>query len=271
MAVGRDVVDARRPLDRLGGRVARHLLKSRSIGGSGGAQLCDSYRRKVRLIQLDWGVMRRRRGGLPPELARRPVRTLRPGDAGEVYAHPRAQVQRLTEQGYLHRVSHGHYVVVPTEAVGTHWRPSLEAVAVGIATTDVGTGDVVLMGPSAARVLGAIPRALATGVVAVPTRHRPVRLSDRDAVISFVTRDTARLDAISTTTDLGRALVTSVEQTALDMARRPTLGGLTEAEARDAVRDLVHRADPAILERLAVEQNLRGALARARGWAEDIP
>ena len=48
-------------------------------------------------------------------------------------------------------------------------------------------------------------------------------------------------------------------------------GGLTEAEARDAVRDLVHRADPAILERLAVEQNLRSALVRARRWAEDIP
>lgn len=210
-----------------------------------------------------------RRGGLPPELARRPMQTLRPADAGAVYAHPRAQVQRLAEQGYLHRVSHGHYVVVPPAAVGTHWRPSIEAVAAGIATTDVDSGEVVLIGPSAARVHGAIPRALATAVIAIPTQHRPVRLSDRDAVITFVTRDTARLDAVAVTTDLGRTLATSIEQTALDIARRPTLGGLTETEARHAVRDLMHRADPTALDRLAVEQNLRATLQRAQHWAED--
>lgn len=71
----------------------------------------------------------------------------------------------------------------------------LGAAAAGIAVSAYGRDDAVVMGVSAARLHGAIPRALATAVVAVPTRHDPIRLADREAVIRFVVRDMARLDA----------------------------------------------------------------------------
>ena len=48
----------------------------------------------------------------------------------------------------------------------------LEAAAAGIATAIYGPDDVIVMGPSAARLHGAIPRALATATIAVPSQHR---------------------------------------------------------------------------------------------------
>ncbi|WP_230598307.1 MULTISPECIES: type IV toxin-antitoxin system AbiEi family antitoxin [Nocardiaceae] len=80
------------------------------------------------------------------------------------------------------------------------------------------------MGVSAARLHGAIPRALATAVVAVPTRHDPIRLADREAVIRFVVRDMARLDAERIDTELGAVLVTTAKQTVFDLAMCPGLG-----------------------------------------------
>ncbi|MGB8386716.1 MAG: hypothetical protein WCE76_02440, partial [Mycobacterium sp.] len=73
--------------------------------------------------------------------------------------------------------------MVPQDMVGRQWVPSLEAAAAGIASAIYGATDAVLMGISAARVLGAIPRALATAVVAVPGQHRPIRLKDRPSVV----------------------------------------------------------------------------------------
>ena len=57
--------------------------------------------------------------------------------------------------------------------------------------------------------------------VAVPSQHREIALSDRPAVVRFVKRDTARLDAERIDTPLGPALVTTPEQTVLDLAHRP--------------------------------------------------
>jgi predicted transcriptional regulator of viral defense system len=193
------------------------------------------------------------------------MRTLRPQQAAEVYAQPRAEVRRLEQRGALHRLAHGYYVVVPQEHLGHAWMPALEAAAAGIATADFGPGTAVLMGVSAARLYGALPRAIGTAVVAVPAQRNAIMLADRPATVRFVKRDTARLDAEQITTELGPTLVTTPEQTVLDLAHRPDLGAAAD-QVSDAVQVLLARADPDLLEELAAAQRLGASLRRARNW-----
>jgi len=209
---------------------------------------------------------RGRTTAVPPRLAGIPYGVLRPVDAADTYAHPRPQISRLADRGVLYRLATGYYAVVPPGRQATGWRPSLEAAAYGIAAATEGPDNVVLMGLSAARMHGAIPRALAVAVVAAPRQRPPVHLADRAAEVLFVRRDTQRLDAERVSTDLGTALVTGVEQTVLDLAHRPDLGGVAQ-EARAAVRALLPRADPALLGDLAGRQRLRAARDRALDWA----
>ena len=211
-------------------------------------------------------MAKRRSTPVPASLAGAPLRTIRPREAEIAYAHPRTQLARLVERGLLHRVADGYYVVVPQEMVGREWRPSLEAAAAGIAATIYGVDNAVLMGISAARVLGAIPRALATAVVAVPKQHRPIALTDRSAVVRFVKRDTNRLDAERIQTPLGPALATTPEQTTLDLAHRPRLGD-AEVEVPLAIAALYERSDQQRMEAIAVEQRLTASLRRAEVWA----
>ncbi len=159
---------------------------------------------------------------IPTALTQAPLRTIRPRDAANVYPHPRSQLVRLAEHGLLHRLTDGYYNVVPQEMLGRSWIPNLEAAAAGIATAIFGSGNVVVMGVSAARLHGAIARALAMAIVAVPRQHRPIALSDRPAVVQFVKRRTGELDAERLGTELGPVLVTTPEQTILDLAHRPT-------------------------------------------------
>ena len=207
---------------------------------------------------------------LPAELARTALRTIRPQDATEVYAHPRPELARLADRGVLHRVAHGYYVVVPQEYVWRAWLPSLEAAAAGIASAIYGADNVVVMGVSAARLHGAIPRALATAIVAVPYRHRPIDLADRPATLRFVQRDTDGLDAERIDTALGPVLVTTPEQTVLDLSRRPLLGN-AETEVPAAIATLYRRSDSDRLEELAREQRMVASLRRAEIWAAVRP
>lgn len=209
---------------------------------------------------------RRQSTPLPASLASLPLRTFRPRDAEIAYPHPRTQLARLAERGLLHRVADGYYVVVPQEMVGHPWLPSLEAAAAGIASAIYGADDAVLMGISAARILGAVPRALATAVVAVPKQHRPIALTDRSAVVRFVKRDTHRLDVERVQTPLGPALATTPEQTTLDLAHRPLLGD-AEVEIPSAVAVLYERSDKNRVEAIAVDQRLTASLRRAEIWA----
>lgn len=204
---------------------------------------------------------------VPRELAALPLRTLRPQQADSVYAQPRAEVLRLERRGALHRIARGYYVVVPQEHVGAEWMPTVEAAAAGIATADFGPGNAILMGLSAARQHGAIPRAIGVAFVAVPAQRNAIALTDRSATVRFVKRDTARLDAERVITELGPTLVTTVEQTILDLARRPALGG-TEEQARQAVRALFTRADLELINELAASQRMRTSLRRAQSWVQ---
>lgn len=211
-------------------------------------------------------MAKRRSTPLPASLARAPLRTIRPRDAEVAYAHPRSQLARLAKEGLLHRIAEGYYIVVPQESVGREWLPDLEAAAAGIASTIYGADHVVLMGISAARLHGALPRNLATATVAAPKQHRPIALIDRPASIRFVKRDTDRLDAERVTTPLGPALATTPEQTVLDLAHRPRLGD-AEVDVPAAIAALYGRSDKKRLERIAADQRLTAALRRAQIWA----
>ncbi|MEW1958880.1 type IV toxin-antitoxin system AbiEi family antitoxin [Kineococcus sp. NPDC059986] len=200
---------------------------------------------------------------LPPELTRAPLRTFRNDVLAPRYTQPAVQLHRLREQGRVRRAARGVHYLVP-EGADSGWRPSLESLAAGVATATFGDRVPVLMHVSAARVLGALPRALAVAVVAVPEQRPPLVPEDReDARVVFVRRAVDTLDAQLEETDLGPVLVTSPEQTLLDLARRPDLVNLP-GEVWDAVRGLWPRCDPTELQRLAVEQRGRAALRRAQ-------
>ncbi|MHC9293762.1 type IV toxin-antitoxin system AbiEi family antitoxin domain-containing protein [Mycobacterium sp. LTG2003] len=203
---------------------------------------------------------------IPVGLVQAPLKTIRPRDAAAVYAHPRTQLVRLADNGVLHRLADGYYVVVPQDMVGRKWIPDLEAAAAGIATTIYSHDAIVVMGLSAARLHGVFPRAIATAIVAVPRRHHPITLTDRLAVVRFVQRDTSRLDAERIRTELGPALVTTPEQTVLDLAHRPNLGD-SAADVPAVVTALYARSDKDRLQGLATEQRRLASLRRAEKWA----
>ncbi len=73
----------------------------------------------------------------------------------------------------------------------------------GVGVAVAGVGGAALMGLSAARVHGGLPRAIGVAVVAM-ARHRPVlRLTDREAVVLFVRREVAGLDVQRHRSELG--------------------------------------------------------------------
>ena len=203
---------------------------------------------------------------LPAALGGAPLRTVRAKDAGAAYAYPGPELARLADQGLLLRVANGYYVVVPQDMVGRPWVPDLDAVAAGIGSAIYGPERAVLMGISAGRMLGAIPRALATAIVAVPKQHRPIQLNARSSVVRFVKRDTDGLDVERIETPLGPALVTTPEQTVLDLAHRPQLGD-ADYDVPAAVAALYRRSDIRRLESLAADQRLTASLRRAESWA----
>jgi predicted transcriptional regulator of viral defense system len=204
--------------------------------------------------------------GVPRKLAAFPLRTFRAADASVAYAHPYPRLRRLEMAGSLHRVAHGYYIVVPAERVGTGWLPALEAAAAGIAGARFWPQRTLLMGVSAARAHGAIPGALSTALVAAPAQHDPIMLLDRAATVRFVKRDTAHLQVASISTELGPVLVTSMEQTVLDLARKPP-HGVAEGQIPEALGAMLSRCDRRALEALATRQRLVSALQRAQAWA----
>jgi predicted transcriptional regulator of viral defense system len=201
--------------------------------------------------------------GLPPELSRRRNAVLRPRDAVDAYAHPRPELARLARRGALRRLASGYYVIVPQRRVGDfRWRPDLQAAALGIAVADYGVDAVALMGTSAARHHGALPRAVAVAVIAVP-RQRPALRLDIGEIV-FVRRRFEQLTTERIDTEFVNGWVTTVEQTLLDLADRPTLGGLTPQSAEEAVRALAIRADWDKVAELAHRQRKLRALHAAR-------
>ncbi|MHB8452401.1 MAG: type IV toxin-antitoxin system AbiEi family antitoxin [Mycobacteriales bacterium] len=122
------------------------------------------------------------------------------------------------------------------------------------------------MGITAARMHSALPRALGMAIVAAPDRRHDIMLRDRHGVIHFVVRDTEALDAELMMTELGQCLVTTPEQTVLDLAHHPSLGS-APTEVGAAIKALLPRCDTETLDRIATEHRLGATLARLRSTA----
>jgi len=195
-------------------------------------------------------------------VAAAPLRTVRPSELAPYYTNPRAAVQDLERRGRLHRLAYGYYCGVPLDADPATWRPSLEAAAAAVARTPTEVDEPVLMGLTAARVHGALPRALGTAWVAVTAARRPLRLADRDAEVRFVRRSVATLEVERVVLDLGAVLVTTPEQTLLDLARPAT----ADPEHVAVARALSPLADQADLADLAARTRAGAALDRVRRW-----
>ncbi|MGN8245941.1 type IV toxin-antitoxin system AbiEi family antitoxin [Cellulomonas soli] len=185
---------------------------------------------------------------------------MRPADLEQAYVNPRAVLRGRAAKGDVHRLAYGTYVAVPDDAYDrARWRPALEAAAAAVATTIFGDRRAVLMGMTAARILGVVPRARGHATVAAPRRHRDVTLTDRcDAVVRFVHRDIDAIDTQQAATELGVTLVTTPEQTLVDLARDRTVN---EDERDAAMRALGRTADWDRVERLVQHQRGRTVTA----------
>jgi predicted transcriptional regulator of viral defense system len=200
--------------------------------------------------------------GLPAELAQAPLRTVRARDV-TAYAHPRSQLARLEQRGVLHRLADGFYIAVPQDRVNEPWLPTLEGAAAGVAAAEFGERRYALMGVSAARLHRVLPRAFAVAYVAAPRRRQEMHLTDRKARIRFLPRDLNLIHVELLATDLGECLVTTPEQTVLDLAHLRH-DSTAEDDVRAAIRALLARCDDANLEEIAATQRLGRALTRVR-------
>jgi hypothetical protein len=187
----------------------RHLLDVHAAGVRTQAERAGRWVQ----VNTERGVLQR--------FARAPMRTVRAADLADAYAHPGPELVIRLRRG----VAHGIYCAVSPEHVGSSWRPTIEAAAAAIATVLYGDRVPVLTGLTAARMHRALPRAISVGCVAVPTQHRTLRLADRDGEVRFVMCAVAELDAIAMATDLGQTLVTTPEQTVVDLALLEKIAG----------------------------------------------
>ena len=204
---------------------------------------------------------------MTPSLASLRRGVLRPRDALEIYTQPAVQFHRLELQGVLLKVAHGYYAHIPEASRGESWRPDIEGLALGIGQADYGISEVALMHLSAARMHGAIPRAIAVAVLAVP-KQRP-SLETSCGRIVFVKRNVARLKRIKVSTELATGWSTNNEQTALDLARRLDLVIGMSHVAREAAKVLFAISDKDLLRSIAKDQRMGLALERLEKWAKD--
>lgn len=190
----------------------------------------------------------------------------RPRDV-EFWNNATKELSRLSTAGVVAAPLHGYYVVVPPGRVGDRsWRPTIEGFALALAQRVTDADSAALMGVSAARLHGSLPRAIGTAVVAVGEQRRSLQTEWGDVV--FVSRDVDALDLQRADTDLTAGWVTTIEQTILDVADRPTLGGIGALSASEVIAALGPRVDWDVVASLAQRQHRRAAYARAR-WVAD--
>lgn len=205
--------------------------------------------------------------GVPSRVLIPPTLMLTGRSAAAVYAQPAAELKRLLDAGAVQKVAHGYYFAVPLSKRGTDWQPSIETLAAGLAAAIYGHGRGAIWGLSAARTHGALPRAISTAFLLGPRQHRPIELKARAGRVEFRKRDPDRLDLEYLATELGPALVTSIDQTILDLSAQPFL---PEDEMRaGAVRTLMTMTVPERLADLAERVRGRTALGRAKGLVVD--
>jgi len=188
--------------------------------------------------------------GVPPEIAGAPMRTVRPIMLRGRYANPEKELVRMRERGHIIRIAPGTYTAKPdTIPAEAPWVPNFEEAAMAYATAHYGNRIPVLYGIGAARFHHAIPRAIGTTVIAVPQQHRPITLDAGGGRVVFTRTDVNSLDARYEQGRIGGFLVTTPEQTLIDLLDRPHLGGMP-AEAAAAARALATVIDQDRVDRL---------------------
>lgn len=205
-------------------------------------------------------IMHMRATAIPTALLETGRGVIRPQDARDVYVNPGAELKRLAERGALLRLARGYYAIVPEQYRSSSWRPPLEAAALGVGIADYGIAGAILMGLSAARIHGAVPRAIGRAWVGVEAKRPDRHLSIGS--VDFVYRDVDRLDALLVQAELGPGLITSPTQTALDLADHPGDWGGGTTAASDAIRSLLAQVDWDLVRRLAGDRRRRPAYTR---------
>lgn len=210
----------------------------------------------------------RHRTAVPSGALLLPTLMLTGRSAGAVYAQPAAELKRLHEAGAIVKVARGYYAAVPVGKTGHGWLPSTEDLTAGLASAVYGPGSGAVWGLSAARMHGALPRAIAAGFACGPRQHRPIRLTIRAGEVTFRMRDPERLALDYVETELGPGLVTSIAQTILDLSSRPFV---EDADPRrEAVLNLMGVVDPDELADLARSVRGHTALGRARALVRSV-
>ena len=187
--------------------------------------------------------------------------------AAKVYSQPAAELARLTKAGVLFKVARGYYAAVPINKRNTNWRPSLETLSAGVCNAVHGPGNGALWGLSAARIHGALPRAIAIGYVSGPTQHRPIEWQSGSGTVEFRKRNMHRLDLQFLDTELGPVLVTSIDQTILDLSAQSFINA--QDLRAEAVKMLMGMTSIDRLMALAIRVRGQAAFARVRKLQSD--
>lgn len=175
-------------------------------------------------------------------IERAPMRTVRYADVKSLASNVWRDLGALVETGAVVRLAHGVYTAPPDGRDGRSWTPSLESAGLALATARQGNRNAILMSLGAARYWGAIPRAIANTVIAIPAAGiRPISVGG--GTIHFVARDIDRVEASVERTELGMGLITTRAQTLFDLLMRPRLGENTAA-AEEGARNLISQVDP---------------------------
>ena len=192
---------------------------------------------------------------------------LRPRDASKIYTQPALQFKRLEKTGTLLKLAHGYYLHIPEAMRGKAWRPEMEALALALGQADYGKNEVVLMHISAARIHGAIPRALALAVLAVP-KQRPM-LETKFGRIIFVKKDVSELQKMRIDTELGSGWTTNLEQTTLDLAKRENLILDFKGVVQEAAVTLFLRIGRERLSAFATKRDMASSFSKVESWVNN--
>jgi len=192
---------------------------------------------------------------------------LRPRDAKAIYTQPALQFKRLEKTGVLLKLAHGYYLHVPEAMRGKAWRPEMEALALALGQADYGKDEVALMHISAARIHGALPRAIALAVLAVP-KQRPI-LETKFGRIIFVKREVSELQRVRIDTELGSGWATNLEQTTLDLAKRENLIVDFEEVAQEAAVTLFLRVGREKLSAFATKTDMAPSFSKVESWVKN--
>ena len=186
---------------------------------------------------------------------------LRPRDFDDRWIHD--DMARMEANGAILRVARGAYVLVPEaqRRPNPAWRPNIERVALGLAAATYGRNQVALIGPSAARAHGAIPRAAGVATVSYPST-RPRDIETIVGTVRTYRRTIDKMDVVRVSNDVVNGLVTSREMTMLDLVSSAPKWPLLDSTRLEALRLLSTRVDWDLVDELASSYRKKSAQRR---------